>query len=251
MSESTPEEDEDANMLRDFLVVRFARSHGLTLALSMVFICTFVMSVTSGKAGAQIQTIKTGVSSRAKPGEGSTLSAWKKTYKVDVGPYHPLDGCHENYPCYGADVHNGYSQDSYQFVSVEFVAEKRIGLVADSYTQNFPDHTTLAQAESDILQTLPKDATLSSVTVENDPNTGSCGIASFSSPTVGKELGTPKKSHSKLGKLFPLIADRKGIIGVEFTGVTGDFATGSLYYNPSDIQVAFIQAGLFDLSKGC
>ena len=161
-----------------------------------------------------------------QPGMGSTVVAWKHAYGVSRGPGAL---CSAKYSCFGPTVTNDDSGRNYRFADVDVSG----GVIA-GYQENFPRNTTLAEVETAIARTLPSDAHLGPVVV--DMVGGTCGLINFSSPTLMKELNTPK------------IGDTTGTVGIELQHITANLDS---VYNPNNIQTATVSLLPFDPTQSC
>jgi len=158
-------------------------------------------------------------------GMGATLAEFKAVHGQDMikggacsaGPY-----------CFGADIKN--DEDAGYQVTGASIDD---GIV-DGYTQAFLPNTTLASAESQILQWMPKDAKMTSVTI--DHHGGSCAMANISSATLARLFSAPK------------IGDPKGIVGVELGYIDANL---NQVYNPNNIQHADLSVLPTDPSAAC
>lgn len=155
---------------------------------------------------------------------GSTLSQWKKTRAVWYGT-----GCTRKYPCFGAPVHNKEAGRTYQFRSL-YVD----GGVVDGWSQAFVDNTSISAAKKAVMAMMPSDAVAGPIEV--DHNGGSCAFMSITSSTLGKVLGRPK------------IGDPQGILSVDFSHFD---SSGSIVYNPSNVEDATVSLGPANLADSC
>jgi hypothetical protein len=120
--------------------------------------------------------------------------------------------------CFGVPIKNEEGA-VYQFTGV-MVDD---GIV-DGYTQAFENGTRIAQAESQVLQWMPKDAKMSPVTI--DHNGGSCAVANITSATLANVFSSA-----------PKVGDPRGIIGVEFGYIN---ASLNQVYNPNNVEHAVL-----------
>jgi hypothetical protein len=130
--------------------------------------------------------------------------------------------------CFGSGIKND-EQALYQVTGV-----MTGGGIVTGYTQAFLPNTTLASAESQILQWLPKDAKLSAITVDN--NGGSCGLATISSPTLARLFSAPA------------IGDTQGTVSVSLGLIDANL---NQVYNPSNIQHADLSIAPSDPTAAC
>jgi hypothetical protein len=106
--------------------------------------------------------------------------------------------------------------------------------VISGYTESFPKGTTLAEVEKAIQRTLPPDAPLGPVAIGTVG--GSCGLINVSSPTLVKELDTPK------------IGDTTGTVGIELQHITSNLNS---VYSASNIQTATLSIVALNPTEGC
>jgi hypothetical protein len=163
---------------------------------------------------------------RHEPGIGAKVTAWKHAYGISKGP-----GvlCSKKYPCFGPRVHNGDSGNTYEFTQVGVAG----GVVFD-YTENFPKDTNVAEVEASISKTLPKDAPLGPIVVGRME--GTCGLINAMSPTLLKELDTPK------------IGDTTGAVGILLEHLT---ASLGIAYSPHNIQTVMVGPIAENPALGC
>ena len=149
---------------------------------------------------------------------------------------HGLDGgsgsgvCSVANSCFGGGLTNDESEKPYQFVNVTIDD----GII-DGYQQNFVPNTTLSTAESEVLQWMPKDATMSALTV--DDNGGSCAMFNISSPTLATVFSAA-----------PKIGDPQGVLGVVLSYTDANL---NISYNPNNIQDASISVAPSDPTAAC
>jgi hypothetical protein len=173
-----------------------------------------------------ISTPALGATSRREPGMGSTSKAWKNAYGVSRGPG---SVCSAKDSCFGPVVRNADSGRTYEFTDVDVTK----GIIS-GYQQNFAKNTTLTEVETAIQRTLPTDALLGPVTI--DTVGGSCGLINISSPTLLKELNTPK------------IGDTTGTVGIELQHITANLNS---VYSTTNIQTATLTIVAFSPSESC
>ena len=149
----------------------------------------------------------------------------KSAHGVDRGPG---ETCTSGPVCFGASIKNDEGE-LYQFTGVSIT-----GGIVDGYTQAFLPGTTLASAESQILQWMPKDATMTAVTI--DRNGGSCAMANISSPTLAKVFSAPK------------IGDPKGVVGIELGYIDANLHQ---VYNPGNVEHADLSVLPTDPTAAC
>lgn len=154
------------------------------------------------------------------------MAAMKAAHGSDSGPGAK---CTAANACFGGGLRNDESGETYQFTTVLVAA----GLIT-GYEQNFPPDTSLSTAKSEVLQWMPKDATMGPVTV--DHNGGSCGLTDITSPTLAKLFSAPA------------IGDPQGVIGVEFSYTDANL---DLSYDPNNIQDASMSVAPSDPTAGC
>ena len=163
-------------------------------------------------------------------GIGATLAQMKAAHGLDM----PRSGfCSSGPDCYGAGFTNEESPKpgfNYQFTAVSHDD----GLI-DGYTQAFNTGTTIAQAESQVLQWMPKDAKMTAITI--DRNGGSCAMANISSATL-----------AKLFSKAPKIGDPKGVIGVEFGYIDANL---NQVYNSNNIEHADLSVAPSNPTAAC
>lgn len=159
-------------------------------------------------------------------GIGTTLARMEAIHGLDNGPG---STCATTGACFGAPVVNDESGRTYQFTSVSVVG----GLIT-GYQQNFAPDTTVSAAESEIMQWMPKDATLGPLTI--DENGGSCALFNITSPTLASLFNTA------------LIGDGQGVLAVELSYTDPDL---NVIYDPNDVQDAAIAATSSDPSSSC
>src|ERR1700677_4266384 len=168
-----------------------------------------------------------GASTRGqKPGIGWTVTAWKRVYGLSHGPGQL---CSAKNSCFVPGLRNGDSGRTYQFTDVDVTR----GIIS-GYQEDFPDNTTVAQAEAATQRTLPPDAQLGSIVI--DTNGGSCGMLNVSSPTLIKELNTPK------------IGDTTGTVGIELQHIHSNLNS---VYSPSNVQTATVSVVAADPTQSC
>lgn len=161
-------------------------------------------------------------------GMGATVAQMTKAHGVDQGPGKVCTGGPPP-GCFGAPIKN--DEDAlYQFTAVSIDD----GIV-DGYTQAFNNGTTIAQAESQVLQWMPKDAKMTAITI--DRNGGSCAMANISSATLAKLFSKASK-----------IGDPKGVIGVEFGYIDANL---NQVYNSNNIEHADLSVAPSDPTAAC
>lgn len=178
-----------------------------------------LLGVVSGTAGAATSHKKDKAHKAAAPvdrhpGIGATLAAWKAAYGESRR-------CDPN-SCFGSGGENATGSFKAQFVDV-MVTD---GIVT-GYTENFPAHTDITDAELYIEPMLPGDPgtdVIGTPAVIHSSD-GTCARWNLTFPTLG--------SPSSLGK--PKIGDTNGTVGIELSSVS---ATLTYTYNPSAIAVA-------------
>ena len=146
---------------------------------------------------------------------GATVARMKALHGADNGPG---PACTAANSCFGAPVTNDESGKTYQFTSVLMSG----GLIT-SYQQNFVPNTNVSTAEAEIMQWMPKDATMSALTV--DQNGGSCAMYNITSPT----LATIFSARS--------IGDPQGVLGVKLSYTDSNL---NITYDPNNVQEASI-----------
>jgi hypothetical protein len=137
--------------------------------------------------------------------------------------------CSAKNSCFGPGLRNDESGRTYLFTNVLMG-----GGVISGYTQNFVKGTTAAEAEQAVMEWMPKDATMSAITVDTDG--GSCGLATITSPTLAKELGNPK------------VGDPSGVVGVDFEYIDANL---NVVYNPNNVEDASLQPLPFSSTDSC
>ena len=159
-------------------------------------------------------------------GIGATLAAFKAVHPVDDGLPHV---CSASDSCFGPELTNAEYGKTYQFINM-LIAVGRI----TGYQQNFPPGTNVATAESEIIQLMPRDASMGAVSIDN--NSGSCAMFDVTSPSLGSVF-----SNQAIG-------DPQGVVGVELTYIN---ANGNLYYDPNNIQEANLSTQPVDPTGTC
>jgi hypothetical protein len=148
---------------------------------------------------------------------GATVAQFKAAHGADSGPGAI---CTAVNACFGPSLVNDESgpAPTYEFgnVSVD-------GGIVSGYSMNFATGTTIADAKAAVLAWLPRDTVTTLYKV--DHNNGSCVLWNLRSPTLARELGTPK------------IGDPQGELGVTLGYVTRDLTN---LYDPNNVEHADI-----------
>ncbi len=148
---------------------------------------------------------------------GATVAQFKAAHGADSGPGAI---CTAVNACFGPSLVNDESgpAPTYEFgnVSVD-------GGIVSGYSMNFATGTTIADAKAAVLAWLPRDTVTTLYKV--DHNNGSCVLWNLRSPTLARELGTPK------------IGDPQGELGVTLGYVTSDLTN---LYDPNNVEHADI-----------
>jgi hypothetical protein len=148
---------------------------------------------------------------------GATVAQFKAAHGADSGP-----GviCTAVNSCFGPGLVNAESgpAPSYEFgnVSVD-------GGIVSGYSMNFATGTSILAAKSYVLEWLPRDTTTTLYKIGR--TNGSCVLWNLRSPTLARELGTPK------------IGDPQGELGVTLGYVTSNLTN---LYDPNNVEHADI-----------
>lgn len=161
----------------------------------------------------------------ALTGMGATVAQMGAQHGVDQIPG---GACSAEPHCFGASIKNDENA-LYQFTSISVGN----GLI-DGYSQAFLPNTTLANAESGVLQWLPPDSRMSAVTPDN--NGGGCAMFNITSPTLAKLFTDPK------------IGDPQGVVGVQVGYIDANLTQ---VYDPNNIQHAYLTIGPSDPTAAC
>jgi hypothetical protein len=137
--------------------------------------------------------------------------------------------CSSGPVCFGAPIRNTEG-DKFQFANVSVTD----GIV-NGYTQAFPTDTNLSTARSEILLWLPRDATISALTVNH--NGGSCAQFDVKSPTLATVFSA-----------VPAIGDPQGVLGVT---LSYSDANKNVAFDPHNIQNARISTTPTDPTATC
>lgn len=131
-------------------------------------------------------------------------------------PTPPSEVCSQAF-CYGDLVTN--DNGSQPLVS----AVTTTGGLISAYTEAFADNSSLVDAENYVLSGLPPDT--SGFGTSNPTESGGCGIATVTSPTIGK---------------LSALSDPTGTITIALSYVDSN---GQPAYDPSNVQQAEVVAG--------
>ena len=190
--------------------------------------CTSNPKTTSGTLVGNVSTTSSSAqasASSALTGMGANVAEMTAAHGAD---WKRGGACTAVNACFGPQIFSE-GQKTWQFGDV-LVSD---GLVT-GYTQSFPAGTSLATAETEIMQWMPKDSMLGQLSV--DHNGGSCAMLDVTSPTLGKVFSDPK------------IGDPQGEVGVVMDTITANIET---VYNPSDIEEAVLSVAPVDPSTSC
>jgi hypothetical protein len=186
-------------------------------------------TTTQGPTATQPPTTTTTTVGNDLTGIGATVANFSKAHGADRGSNGGF--CSAANSCFGPPVRNDESGSTYLFTDVDVGG----GLIA-GYQQNFVPNTTLGEAESEILQYMPADATMSAVTVDKDNSGNSCGLFNITSPTLAAIFSPPA------------IGDPQGIIGVELEYTNANL---NITYDPNNIQDAGLSPLPVNPSDSC
>ena len=159
-------------------------------------------------------------------GMGATVGEMKSAHGSDSGPGAT---CTASNSCFGAGLKNDDSGETYQFTDASVAA----GMIT-GYQQNFTSGTSISDAQSQILQGMPKDATISAVTIDNTG--GSCAMFNVTSPTLATLFSDPS------------IGDPQGVVGVELSYID---SSGNITYDPNNVQSASLSVSPSDPTASC
>jgi hypothetical protein len=124
---------------------------------------------------------------------GATVPQFKAAHRADSGPGAI---CTATNACFGRGLTNAETgpAPTYEFVNVSVS-----GGIVSGYSMEFPDDTSILAAKSYVLEWLPRDATTTYYKI--DHANGSCVQWNVTSPTLARELATPKigDPHGDLG----------------------------------------------------
>ena len=156
--------------------------------------------------------------SHVRVGIGSSLTAWRAAYGSD-------SGCSKNL-CFGNPIPNSPS-GKYQFTEVEFSG--RSSPRADSYQEDFANHTSVSFALFNLKLTLPPDSRYTKPRVGRDSYGDSCLVINATSASLNK---TTRINHFMV-ELFK------------------DDSNGLTTYKASDVTAAWVQPFVLPTSGGC
>jgi len=150
---------------------------------------------------------------------GASLAQMTAAHGVDSTPpaiCYPVDSC------FGPPVQNDESGQTDEFINVHAP-----GGAVNFYQQNFVPHTSLSQAEAEILQWMPKDARMSAITI--DDHGGRCAWLAITSPTLGSLFDAAIR--------IPSLRNPTGFLNVELTTTSSNTA---ITYDPKNIEGALV-----------
>jgi hypothetical protein len=148
---------------------------------------------------------------------GATVAQFKAAHGADSGPGAI---CTAVNACFGPSLANDESGPAPTY---EFAPVSVDGGVVSGYSMNFATGTTIADAKAEVLAWLPIDTTTTLYKIGH--TNGSCVLWNLRSPTLARELGTPK------------IGDPQGELGVTLGYVTSNLTN---LYDPNNVEHADI-----------
>jgi hypothetical protein len=162
----------------------------------------------------------------ARIGLGSSLAQWRHAYGED---HTTVNLCKSGNFCFGPPVNNAENGLAFRFG--ELLWEWH---VADSYDEEFPTGTSEAHVLAAVRAMLPADTKLGALHSASAGGLGACVIMDGSSRALAAKFG----AHDPGGK-----------IGIELSSVNAN--TGTMYFHPTDVQSALVEALALSPSNGC
>ncbi|MCU1495540.1 MAG: hypothetical protein JWO62_3304 [Acidimicrobiaceae bacterium] len=184
------------------------------------------VAVLAVAAASLLQAIPaTGAAARSRPfsGFGATLAAWRAAHPIDAGE------CAQT-TCYGPLVAG--RPGTYEFSYLTFAKGRVVG-----YDQALRRGTPLLQAELQVAELFPADATTSEITVvRHDQYGASCAVYDLQSKQLTRLFG-----HRAFG-------DDGSNVGVELATLAPN---GLTTYNPRAIDLVIVMPTYADRNTNC